>query len=681
MKNYSLLNRKNQIPFWKSLLSIITFLTFCQNSLAQVVTIPAANTNLVSSNKPLGAFYGHQRTAMIYTANELGLNSGAVIKSLSFYYNSYQTPNSSTPAIVRISNTTATTFSASTFASEIVGATEVANSGTMIPTSLPATGAWVGFVFDAPFFYTGDNIKITIETNAGGTGDENDLAKQYRWSSGASESWIQDNFIPTGVGTVNNTRPNIQFGFGFAPANDACSGAFVANTLPYTHMQVMAENATNDDGFLGCVNAMNDGVWYRFTGTGANMKVDLTNVFYTFDPQLDIYSGVCGNLSCVASADLNANGGNETITIPSVLGTTYFVNVGHWQENVDAPEGNFTIKITDERPSKFDFNSEVNYGYENQSVNVTVSRNRGSNGVSSVSYTPNDGSALGNIDYGSALGTLTWADGDNSLKTITIQLLPDAIAEGLETFNLLLINPTNGATTDFNETVVTIIDTTSPPVNDACSGALNAVTLPYSNVQVRGEATSNNAGYLSCGLDGMNDGVWYSFTGNGSNITVAITDVQLGTYPQLDIYTGSCGVLSCFQSSDNLSIGGGDSETITFLSTLGTNYFVNVGDGFGNFDAPEGNFKIDITTTALANNQFEFSNLKVYPNPVNNILNVENAEKITKVSIINLLGQELLSKNFDDLKTQIDISGLQSGSYLVRISSENKEQIVKIIKN
>ena len=681
MKNYSLLNRKNQIPFWKSVLSIITFLAFCHNIDGQIVTIPTANTNTSNNNEPLGSFYGYQRTAMIYTAAELGLTSGSVIKNLYFYINSFQTPNSDAPIVIRMINTTDSTFSPSIYANEIIGTTIVVTSGTTIPTSFPAS-TWAVYVLDAPFLYTGNNLKIITETNAGGTGGEIDTAKQFRWSAGSSQSWRQDNTIPTGLGGVNTTRPNIKLAYGIAPSNDTCATAIGVEFLPFTYVQTLAENATNNAGYLQCTNPMNDGVWYTFYGTGGPMKVAISGVDATFDPQLDVYSGSCnGGLTCVASVDDGANGIGETAAFATVFNTQYFVNVGHFSGTQDLPEGNFTIKITDERPSKFDFNSELNYGYENQSINITVSRNRGSNGVSSVSYAPNDGSALGNIDYGSALGTLTWADGDNSLKTITIQLLPDAIAEGLETFNLLLINPTNGATTDFNETIVTIIDTTSPPVNDACSGALNAVTLPYSNVQVRGEATSNNAGFLSCGLSGMNDGVWYSFTGNGSNITVAVTDVQLGTYPQLDIYTGSCGVLSCFQSSDNVSIGGGDSETITFLSTLGTNYFVNVGDTEGNFDAPEGNFKIDITTTALANNQFEFSNLKVYPNPVNNILNVENAQKITKVSIINLLGQELLSKNFDDLKTQIDITDLQSGSYLVRISSENKEQIVKIVKN
>jgi Secretion system C-terminal sorting domain/Calx-beta domain len=676
MKTNYKLNRNIPIFFWKSLSAIIILL-FCQNSIAQTVTIPAANTNLSSNNQPLGAFFGYQRTAMIYTAAELGLNSGAVIKSLYFYYNSYQTPNSNTPAIVRISNTTETTFNSSTFASEIVGATEVANSGTMIPTSLPATGGWVGFVFNAPFFFTGNNIKITIETNAGGFGAEADLAKQYRWSSGASESWRQDNLAPTGLGTVNNTRPNIQFGFGFSPANDACSGALVANAYPYTHMQTMAENATNNDGFLGCVNAMNDGVWYKFTGTGGNMKIDLTDVFYTFDPQLDIYIGVCGNLDCIASADLGNSGGNETLTIPTTLGTTYFVNVGHWQDNVDAPEGNFNIRISDLTPNEIAYDYSNFYGYENQTATIKVNRISGTNGVVSVDYLPNDGNAYNGLDYTFTGGTLTWAEGDITPKTFQVQLLPDAVIDPLETFTFLLLNPTNSTIEYGNSASVTIIDANAVPANDACVNALNAVALPYSHVQTLGESATNNSGFLNCFLSGMNDGIWYKFTGNGSNITTTISNVANYFNPQLSIYTGGCGAsLNCLDYADNGSASEG--ESLTIPSILGTVYYVAVGDYRGGYDAPEGNFKIDITTTALSNESFDIQNLKVYPNPVTDILNIESSSTISKISMVNLLGQEV--KSINNPANAIDVSELESGVYLLKMTSDAGSKIVKITK-
>lgn len=670
--------RKNQVSIMKFVQATLVLLLFYQNSMAQTVTIPAANTNSSSNYQPLGSFFGYQRSVMIYTAAELGLVSGTKINLIGFYYNSFQTPNGSAPYVIRMVNTTSSTLIPSTYASEIAGATTVLNgTDTGIPVSFPASG-WFTNSLTTPFVYTGGNIKIMIETNAGGTGNESNTDKLFRWSTGISQTWQSDFGGSLGLGTVLTLRPNIQLSYVLPPANDACSNALVANAFPYTNVQTLAENATNNAGFLGCANPMNDGVWYKFVGTGANMRVAITGVDATFDPQLDIYSGVCGNLACVAAADLNASGGNETLTIPTVLGANYFVNIGHWQENVDAPEGNFTIRISDLTPNEIAFETLSIYGYENQTATIKVSRISGTNGVVTVDYVPNDGNAYNGVDYTFAGGTLTWADGDTTPKTFQVQLLPDALIDPLETFTFLLLNPTNSTIVFGNSATVTIIDANAIPANDACANALNAVTLPYSHVQTLGESATNNTGSIACGLGGTNDGLWYKFTGNGANITASLTNVVADFDPELAIYSGSCAATSCINYTDINDIGEG--ETLAIPTVLGTVYYLNIGNKGFDIDAPEGNFKIDITTTALANESFDFKNLKVYPNPVTNILNIENNEKITKVTIINMLGQELITKNFDDFKTEVDFSDIKTGHYFAKVYSNNSEQTIKIIK-
>ena len=677
MKSNYKLNRKRPKFFWQTLL-LMMLLGCCCNIVGQSVTIPANNANQFGYTHPLGSYAGYQHTAMIYTAAELGLVTGSKITAISFYYNSFTTPNGISSYVARMLNTTATTFTPTTFANEIVGTTQVASGATVFPSFLPASG-WETITLTTPFIYTGNNLKIIIQnTTADFVGNESSTAKQFRWSNGPSQIW-QNNTIALGISNdVSDIRPNIKIDYLIPPANDACSGALQANAFPYTNLQTNAQNATNNSGFLQCANPMNDGVWYRFQGTGSNMQVGIFNLDATFDAQLDVYTGSCGNLSCVASADLGFAGGIEELTIATTQNLTYYINVGNYRSDVDEPEGNFTIQIFNLSPSNIEFNysSIANIGYENQSITIKVERQGGTNGVCTIDYAPNDGSAYGNIDYGPCVGTLTWANGDNSLKSIVIDLLPDAVVDDFENFTLILSNPTNATVSNF-PTTINIIDQTSIPSNDACANAFNAVTLPYSNVQTRGQASTNNNGFMTC-ESGMNDGLWYSFIGNGSAITVAITNVDTSFDPELFVYDGTCSGLLCIAGAD--SGNAGQNESSTFTSTLGITYYVNVGHFYEVEDFTEGNFKIDITTTALANNQFEFSNLKVYPNPVTSILNVENSEKITKVSIINLLGQELITKNFDDLKTEIDFSGLQSGNYFAKVYSNDSGQVLKIIK-
>ncbi len=675
MKLHFLLNRKSP----KTFLAKIVLLLICNCNVfgqLQTVTIPATNISSGNNNKPFGTYYGYNRTAMIYTAAEIGLATGTKISRIATFLESFEIANGAAPFVIRMSNTTQSTFNASTFASEIVGQTNVL-SGTYILSAATPVLEWATVNLDNPFIYTGNNIKITIETNATGLGNETEAGKQYRWSAGACQTWNADNLPPTGTGSVTSIRPNIRFYYAPVPNNDACFGSIIATTFPFTNVQTLAENATNNSAFLLCANPMNDGVWYEFIGTGCEMSIDVTNVDTTFDAQLDLYTGTCNNLTCIASADDGAAGINESLySIATTLGTVYYINVGHYNGTTDLPEGNFTIKIAETLPHTVELAFGQNFvKYEGQALEVVVNRSGCTSGTSSINYAANNGSAIRPFDYDFATGTLTWLDGDSTPKTIFINTFTDAIAEPVETFDLILSNPVNCAINGSFPTTITIIDGTAVPPNDACGGATAIEFLPFNKTETLATASTNNAGFLACG--GMNDGLWYTFFGTGASITFNVNNVDVDFDPELAVYEGTCGSLGCVVSSDNPF--GGVAESVTFASVLNTRYFVNVGYYSDFFDRPEGNYSINIGST-LANNNFDFKSLKVYPNPVTNILNIENGEIITKIEILNMLGQILISKNFNDLKTEIDFSSLQTGNYFAKIYSNDSEQVLKIVK-
>ena len=84
--------------------------------------------------------------------------------------------------------------------------------------------------------------------------------------------------------------------------------------------------------------------------------------------------------------------------------------------------------------------------------------------------------------------------------------------------------------------------------------------------------------------------------------------------------------------------------------------------------------------TTLSNNSFEFTKFEYYPNPVKNSLNIKNDATIKSVTITNLIGQTVLSKNINDLQSEIDLSNLQSGIYMMKVAGENAVLDVKIVK-
>jgi len=67
----------------------------------------------------------------------------------------------------------------------------------------------------------------------------------------------------------------------------------------------------------------------------------------------------------------------------------------------------------------------------------------------------------------------------------------------------------------------------------------------------------------------------------------------------------------------------------------------------------------------------------VYPNPVKDILNIGNVSEKVVVSIFSIEGKKLMQSK--EGATSINISSLQNGIYLVRISDQNMETIKRII--
>jgi len=89
------------------------------------------------------------------------------------------------------------------------------------------------------------------------------------------------------------------------------------------------------------------------------------------------------------------------------------------------------------------------------------------------------------------------------------------------------------------------------------------------------------------------------------------------------------------------------------------------------------------TIQALSVQNFEFSNyFIVYPNPVNNTLNLSSKENIevSSINIYNTLGQlVLVIPNAQNTKS-IDVSSLSAGNYFIKINSDKGTSNTKFIK-
>ena len=84
--------------------------------------------------------------------------------------------------------------------------------------------------------------------------------------------------------------------------------------------------------------------------------------------------------------------------------------------------------------------------------------------------------------------------------------------------------------------------------------------------------------------------------------------------------------------------------------------------------------------SALSTAKFDASNIKMYPNPVKNTLTVEANSNIQKVSIYNVLGQEVMAKSPKSNAATLQIGSLQKGVYMVKTEIDGNVSTSKIIK-
>ncbi|PJR04654.1 T9SS type A sorting domain-containing protein [Avrilella dinanensis] len=87
-----------------------------------------------------------------------------------------------------------------------------------------------------------------------------------------------------------------------------------------------------------------------------------------------------------------------------------------------------------------------------------------------------------------------------------------------------------------------------------------------------------------------------------------------------------------------------------------------------------------VITVTLSLSEFDTTQLKVYPNPTNGELNISYTDTINQVEVYNLLGQKVITQNFESNDVSLNVSHLSNGSYILILHANGLKQQVKIVK-
>lgn len=134
---------------------------------------------------------------------------------------------------------------------------------------------------------------------------------------------------------------------------------------------------------------------------------------------------------------------------------------------------------------------------------------------------------------------------------------------------------------------------------------------------------------------------------------------------------------------DWLKILGGDfSSAIKINGSLWTWGSNGLGGGLGDGNTIISNIPITISCpTSLNLNNITNSSLKIFPNPVNNILTIQNFINIQNVKIFDIRSQ-LIKEIINISNNIIDVSELANGLYFLKAENEKQEIfLTKFIKN
>jgi len=195
--------------------------------------------------------------------------------------------------------------------------------------------------------------------------------------------------------------------------------------------------------------------------------------------------------STTVGTDSNGNG-SFVVSTGSATPSGQFITATA-TDNTTNDTSEFSLGIQVNGPETFQLSQPLFNVSENGGVvTITVTRQNGGGGTSSVKYQTFPGNAIAGVDFAPTSGTLTFGVGE-AVKTFTVPIIDDVLIEGDEFFVAALSNPSLGASIGqlnnaqviINDREQTIFGVTT--LNNLISFERANPATVYSNVPITGQ--------------------------------------------------------------------------------------------------------------------------------------------------------------------------------------------------
>ena len=653
----------------KFLLSCLLFLSM---TFSAQITLGSGSTDVGVA--PISTYYGYSYVQQIFTKQEINANAAGNITGLKFYIDPSMSISNSSQWVVYLGLTNKTSFSSDS--DWIPGAqlTQVF-SGTVSNNN-----GVIEVVFPTPFAYNNtSNLVIAAEENSAGY-DNNDFDEATYVYSGAQNSTIyyKDDFTnpdpasPPATGNLVNYKSVVTFeGLSSNPVPACPIVTYPANNATFIPLTptITWNNTAGATSYKVSIGTSPG-------GTSIANQVSVTTNSYTPSAALAPNTTHYVKIVAVGSGGESSGCTEQMFTTAppppanDECATAITIPVNP-NLNCGTVTAGYTIGATDSgtAPSPC-------YGQADDDVWFKFVATATTHKISLLNIT-SVGSTAGDTDTYFQV----FSGGCGALSSILCSDPPSGVVSGLTVGETYLVRVYSyygaGSNQSFNICVGTF---PPPPANDACSGALSATAFPYTYAQNDGAGATNNSGIVSVCSNEMNDGTWFTFTGDGSTFNINVTMPAGSDFdPQIGVYSGNCSALNCESTVDDGGQGG--AETVSVPTIAGNTYYVNVGHYSGWSDEPEGAFTINITKNNLATSEVAANKntIKVFPNPFRDVVNISDIAKVKSVSVTDVSGR--LIRVIENPTSEIHLGELKQGVYFLMLDmKDGSKQVVKTIK-
>lgn len=559
------------------------------------------------------------------------------------------------------------------------------------------------FYVDVDVTYMGDASSLTISDNFGNTG------------GGINATGVYAGYGPYTSGstveiTLTNNNDNSCFYtdsiyFFCPPVNDECANsiALTVNTDGTCTNVLAASNAGATESVsdpLTCGNNTND-VWFSFVAASETMILEYLNVTEAIGSggtlqATELLEGTCGTLT-----SLSCNTGSYVAFGGLTIGNTYYIRnstnlAGEYAQNYDicirtlpaAPVNNDCSNATVLTASA---DNTCGSAVAGTTIGATTSTDNTCTSVSSdysdvwyvfnpgntgyyeftlerLSTTPSTYYSVFSGSCGSLVekSTSCTSNGDqiyfmDNSETYYVQVRSALIGPGID-FNLCVYQLPDGVANSECSTSVTILESADSNGNNSISGNINVTDVAYYSPE--GCASSST------------ESVWYNFTPQYTGLynfnftrvsgSASYTVYNTDDCSQTETAGYVTGLVSCFNST----------TPRTGELVAGNTYLVMIHAS----SAAEYEFFV-YPDPSLSVESSVFETFKYYPNPVVSTFTVEAKDAISKITVHNIVGQQVQVITPNSFKSTINMNTLKKGVYFVTVSINDAQKTIRVIKN